>query len=94
MVRTLADYVIRHHYPDCDPDHEGETGQGTSSEPSSSSPPSANGSSSGNKYALLLQAVAERTGRLVAEWHRVGFVHGVLNTDNMSIVGDTIGESF
>jgi hypothetical protein len=35
--------------------------------------------------------VAQRTGRLVAEWHRVGFVHGVLNTDNMSILGETIG---
>lgn len=44
-----------------------------------------------NKYAALLAEVARRTGRLVAEWHRVGFVHGVLNTDNMSILGETIG---
>ena len=43
-----------------------------------------------NPYAALLTAIAERTGHLVAEWHRVGFVHGVLNTDNMSILGDTI----
>lgn len=42
------------------------------------------------KYLELLKAVASRTGRLIAEWHRVGFVHGVLNTDNMSILGDTI----
>ena len=34
--------------------------------------------------------VCERTARLVAEWQRVGFVHGVLNTDNMSILGLTI----
>jgi len=34
--------------------------------------------------------VCERTARLVAEWMRVGFVHGVLNTDNMSILGLTI----
>ena len=45
----------------------------------------------GNKYAAFLTEVAQRTGRLFAEWHRVGFVHGVLNTDNMSIMGDTIG---
>lgn len=45
----------------------------------------------GNKYAAFLAEVAQRTARLVAEWHRVGFVHGVLNTDNMSILGETIG---
>ncbi len=34
--------------------------------------------------------VAERTARMVAGWMRVGFVHGVMNTDNMSILGLTI----
>jgi serine/tyrosine/threonine adenylyltransferase len=34
--------------------------------------------------------VCERTGRLIAQWMRVGFVHGVMNTDNMSILGLTI----
>ena len=34
--------------------------------------------------------IAERTARLVAEWMRVGFVHGVMNTDNMSTSGLTI----
>ena len=34
--------------------------------------------------------VCERTGRMIAEWMRVGFVHGVMNTDNMSILGLTI----
>jgi serine/tyrosine/threonine adenylyltransferase len=34
--------------------------------------------------------VAERTARMAAEWMRVGFVHGVMNTDNMSILGLTI----
>jgi uncharacterized protein YdiU (UPF0061 family) len=34
--------------------------------------------------------VCERTARLVAHWMRVGFVHGVMNTDNMSILGLTI----
>jgi uncharacterized protein YdiU (UPF0061 family) len=34
--------------------------------------------------------VAERTARMVSEWMRVGFVHGVMNTDNMSILGLTI----
>jgi len=41
-------------------------------------------------YADWFGEVCERTARLVAEWMRVGFVHGVLNTDNMSILGLTI----
>ncbi len=40
--------------------------------------------------AAFLREVAQRTARLVVEWMRVGFVHGVLNTDNMSILGLTL----
>ena len=43
-----------------------------------------------NPYAALLQAVSERTARLMAQWQAVGFCHGVMNTDNMSILGLTI----
>lgn len=42
------------------------------------------------KYALWFEEVAARTGRLIAEWQTVGFSHGVMNTDNMSILGLTI----
>jgi uncharacterized protein YdiU (UPF0061 family) len=41
-------------------------------------------------YAALLQAVSERTAHLMAAWQSVGFCHGVMNTDNMSILGLTI----
>jgi len=41
-------------------------------------------------YAALLQAVSERTAYMVAAWQAVGFCHGVMNTDNMSILGLTI----
>ena len=44
----------------------------------------------GNAYANFLQAVSERTARLLAHWQAVGFCHGVMNTDNMSILGLTI----
>jgi len=43
-----------------------------------------------NPYPRLLAAVARRTGELVARWQTDGFVHGVLNSDNMSILGITI----
>jgi len=44
----------------------------------------------GNPYAALLQAVSERTAHMVAQWQSVGFCHGVMNTDNMSVLGLTI----
>ena len=46
--------------------------------------------SDGNAYAALLQAVVERTAIMVAHWQAVGFCHGVMNTDNMSILGLTL----
>ena len=44
----------------------------------------------GNPYAALLEAVSARTAEMVAQWQAVGFCHGVMNTDNMSILGLTI----
>jgi uncharacterized protein YdiU (UPF0061 family) len=41
-------------------------------------------------YLALLREVARRTARLVARWQGVGFCHGVMNSDNMSILGLTI----
>jgi uncharacterized protein YdiU (UPF0061 family) len=41
-------------------------------------------------YAALLEAVTRRTAALLAQWQAVGFCHGVMNTDNMSILGLTI----
>ena len=64
QLKTLADYVIDHFYPEC---------RGTK-----------------QPYAALLQAVSERTAHLMAAWQAVGFCHGVMNTDNMSILGLTI----
>ncbi|HEY2977474.1 MAG TPA: protein adenylyltransferase SelO family protein, partial [Burkholderiaceae bacterium] len=41
-------------------------------------------------YAALLEQVTRRTATLMADWQAVGFCHGVMNTDNMSILGLTI----
>src|SRR5512143_4083667 len=41
-------------------------------------------------YAELLREVARRTAELMAQWQAVGFAHGVMNTDNMSILGLTL----
>ena len=60
LLRQLADWVMRHHYP----------GIGT--------------------YADWFAEICRRTATLMVDWMRVGFVHGVMNTDNMSILGLTI----
>ncbi|WP_373046906.1 protein adenylyltransferase SelO [Vulgatibacter sp.] len=41
-------------------------------------------------YVALFHEVARRTAQLIAQWQAVGFVHGVMNTDNMSVLGLTI----
>ncbi len=63
-LQRLADFVIAHHYPDCQ--------------------------AAAHPYAALLQSVALRTANMLAAWQAVGFCHGVMNTDNMSILGLTI----
>ncbi|NVO30350.1 protein adenylyltransferase SelO [Hymenobacter lapidiphilus] len=67
-LRALADYVIRHHFPEL----------GT---PSPDTP---------EVYVAWLTEICRRTAEMVTHWQTVGFVHGVLNTDNMSILGLTI----
>lgn len=43
-----------------------------------------------NQYLYLLEEVIKRQAELIAKWQLVGFVHGVMNTDNVSISGETI----
>lgn len=64
QLRTLADYVLREHYPEL--------------------------LKAEKPYLALLAEVVYRTAELVAHWQAVGFCHGVMNTDNMSILGLTI----
>jgi len=48
------------------------------------------GAPSAGIYKRWFEEVCRRTGLMIAHWMRVGFVHGVMNTDNMSILGLTI----
>ncbi|KAJ0961700.1 hypothetical protein J5N97_000019 [Dioscorea zingiberensis] len=85
IVRILADYTIHQHFPHLEKMEKSESlsfevGQEGSSVVDLTS----------NKYAAWSVEVAERTASLIAGWQGVGFTHGVLNTDNMSILGLTI----
>lgn len=46
--------------------------------------------SESNRYLALLRGVVDRQATLIAKWMLVGFIHGVMNTDNMTISGETI----
>ncbi|WP_054954652.1 protein adenylyltransferase SelO [Paenibacillus dakarensis] len=52
--------------------------------------PEARPGEDGNRYLLLLQEVIKRQAALIAKWQLVGFIHGVMNTDNMTLSGETI----
>jgi len=43
-----------------------------------------------NPYIAFLESVVQRQAKLIAQWMGLGFIHGVMNTDNMSISGETI----
>ncbi len=43
-----------------------------------------------NPYLNMLQTIAEKQAQLIAKWMRIGFIHGVMNTDNTSIAVETI----
>ncbi|MDO5102512.1 MAG: protein adenylyltransferase SelO [Lautropia sp.] len=78
-LKALADYTIDRHYPEIrNPPPE-------TANQSATAPVTAP-----NPYHQLLQKVVERQIALVARWQWVGFIHGVMNTDNMSISGETI----
>src|SRR5471032_1267730 len=47
-------------------------------------------SETANPYQGLLEEVTRRTAHMIAHWQAVGFMHGVMNTDNMSILGLTL----
>ena len=73
-LRRLADYAIARH----DPALLAAPGLGI---PGLGTP---------GRILALLQAVAARQARLIAQWTNIGFIHGVMNTDNMTISGETI----
>lgn len=43
-----------------------------------------------NRYLKFLEEVVKNQAKLIAKWQCIGFIHGVMNTDNMSITGETI----
>jgi uncharacterized protein YdiU (UPF0061 family) len=75
-VRRLADHVIDRHFPalPADPDD----------------PRTEGGEFPAGRHLALLREVLERQARLIAKWMCVGFIHGVMNTDNMAVSGETI----
>jgi uncharacterized protein YdiU (UPF0061 family) len=80
LLRRLADFCIRRDFPHLLGKRAGEPLDALREA----------GAFDEALYAAWFAEVCERTARMVAHWMRVGFVHGVLNTDNMSVLGLTI----
>ena len=79
MLPVMLDHVIKSYFPGLWAQHDGASLQ-TASDPT-------------QKHAMYLdffREVVRRTAAMVAAWQCVGFCHGVLNTDNMSIIGVTL----
>ncbi|KAI5433703.1 hypothetical protein KIW84_020826 [Lathyrus oleraceus] len=79
----MEDYAIKHHFPHIENMSKSEslsfrTGDEDVVDLTS------------NKYATWVVEIDERTASMIARWQGVGFTHGVMNTDNMSILGLTI----
>ncbi len=81
-LRRLLDFTLRHHFSACLSPSQPSAGQ--------TGPRSEDLAASETRIAAFFREVCRRTVALVVHWQRVGFVHGVLNTDNMSILGLTI----
>ncbi len=76
-TRRLADYAIARHYWEIEQGGAPEIREGGASRTQ-------------RPYRALLDGVIVRQARLVAQWMHLGFIHGVMNTDNTSISGETI----
>ena len=90
LLERLVDFTIRRDFPELAGD-EGALVPGRA--PTSATPTTRWYAGRVTSHALRarwFREVCERTARMVAHWMRVGFVHGVMNTDNMSILGLTI----
>ncbi|KAK4725674.1 hypothetical protein R3W88_030591 [Solanum pinnatisectum] len=85
IVRALADYAIRYHFPHLENMTRSESISSNTGEEDNSAV-----DLTSNKYAAWAVEVAERTASMIARWQDVGFTHGVMNTDNMSVLGLTI----
>ncbi|XP_058774511.1 uncharacterized protein LOC131648807 [Vicia villosa] len=83
IVRGLADYAIKHHFPHIENMSKSESLSFSTGDEDVVDLTS-------NKYAAWVVEIAERTASMIARWQGVGFTHGVMNTDNMSILGLTI----
>ena len=64
VLKKLADYSIRRHYPEL--------------------------KNADERYLKFFAAVCQSQTRLVSNWMNIGFIHGVMNTDNMTVSGETI----
>ena len=83
-VKQLADYVINQHLP------EQSGSKASNSQTLNSQVLNPQTPNNKNRYLEMFRHTVQSTAKLIAQWQAVGFAHGVMNTDNMSIIGETM----
>jgi uncharacterized protein YdiU (UPF0061 family) len=90
-LKQLANYTIARHYPHLAPPASSTSFASLATPESPASPPPPESPlDDPARYLAFLREVANRQADLIARWLGVGFVHGVMNTDNMAVSGETI----
>jgi len=79
-LKALVDYTIKRHFPEIEKDFNEKSREGR--DPSEEQ--------INEKTLRFFDEVLDRQASLIAKWQLVGFIHGVMNTDNMAISGETI----
>ncbi|KAJ3261457.1 hypothetical protein HDU77_000829 [Chytriomyces hyalinus] len=88
MLKELADYTIENHFPHVLSESANIANERAAS--NSTTTLTFQEQLAFNKYILWIKSVVEKTADMIAHWQSVGFCHGVMNTDNFSILGLTI----
>jgi uncharacterized protein YdiU (UPF0061 family) len=91
-IRTLADHLIERAFQQTSQEASTRDSAGaiTTSDMNPGITPTPTTSTTANAYRAFLEEVIQRQADLIARWMGVGFIHGVMNTDNVSIVGETL----
>ncbi|CEM31827.1 unnamed protein product [Vitrella brassicaformis CCMP3155] len=90
ILTALVNFVIRSYYPHLYTKHYPDATSAAAIAPPAWEDAAARQPLKEELYQDFFKKIVTRTAKLVAEWQCVGWCHGVLNTDNMSIIGDTI----
>jgi uncharacterized protein YdiU (UPF0061 family) len=89
-LKTLADTCLDRYFPECKGERKRDRKiEGITQTATASSAKDLDSTERASAYLAMFKEIRDRSIEMVAKWQAYGFVHGVMNTDNMSILGET-----